>query len=135
MTLYGGGALTLLAATDVSRTGLATGRVDVGAGQDTCQAASCGPTPGGAGWRDEAAFAKPATGTFGNAGKGALRGPGSFGVDAGMSKNFALNERLKLQFRGEFFNAMNHVNLGNPNTTFSSADFGRIRSVDSPRVG
>jgi hypothetical protein len=135
MTLQSGDALTLLAGTDVSLTALGQDRVDVVAGQNPYQATSCGATPGCAGWLNKNAFARPATGTFGNAGKGALRGPGSFGFDAGMSKNFAVTERLKLQFRGEFFNALNHVNLGNPNTTFSSADFGRIRSVDSPRVG
>jgi hypothetical protein len=135
MTLQSGDALTLLAGTDVSLTALGQDRVDVVAGRDAYAATSCGNTPGCAGWLNKAAFARPATGTFGNAGKGALRGPGSFGLDAGLSKNFALTERFRLQFRGEFFNALNHVNLGNPNTNFSAADFGLIRSVDSPRVG
>ena len=41
---------------------------------------------------------------------------------------------MRLQFRGEFFNLLNRVNLGNPNTNLSSAQFGRITSAGSPRV-
>ena len=74
-------------------------------------------------------------GTFGTLGKGALRGPGSVTFDVGISKNFKLTESWKLQLRGEFFNAMNHVNPGNPNTNLSAAQFGKITGVDSPRVG
>jgi hypothetical protein len=47
-------------------------------------------------------------------------------MDAGLSKNSAITERYKLQFRGEFFNALNHLNLSDPNTTLSAADFGRM---------
>jgi hypothetical protein len=32
------------------------------------------------------------------------------------------------------FNAFNHANLGNPNTTFNSTAFGRIDSVTGPRI-
>jgi hypothetical protein len=64
-----------------------------------------------------------------------LRGPGSIGFDAGLSKNFTLHESWKLQFRSEFFNVMNHVNPNNPNTALNSAQFGRITGVGTPRVG
>ena len=44
-----------------------------------------------------------------------------------MFKNFPLpRESTYLQFRTEFFNAFNHVNLGSPGTTLGNPDFGQI---------
>jgi hypothetical protein len=44
------------------------------------------------------------------------------------------SERHKVEFRAEFFNSLNRVNLGNPSTTFSSAVFGRITGANDPRI-
>jgi len=44
-------------------------------------------------------------------GRNAFRGPGSWNLDLGLYKQFFLGERFKLQFRGEFYNLMNHANL------------------------
>jgi len=69
------------------------------------------------GWFSQSAFAAapPASGTFGNLGRGALRGPGLTNWDFSVLKNTAINERVRLQFRAEFFNIMNHANFGAPN--------------------
>ena len=67
-------------------------------------------------WFDPAAFTLPAVGTWGNLGRGALRGPGLANVDLSVIKNTSLTERVGLQFRAEFFNALNHTNLGPPNS-------------------
>lgn len=80
------------------------------------------------------AFTVNALGTFGNAGRNILRGPGNANVDAGLSKNFVIREGMRIQFRSEFFNTLNRVNLGNPNTNATAAQFGRITSAGSPRV-
>jgi hypothetical protein len=80
------------------------------------------------------AFTVNALGTFGTSGRNIIRGPGDATVDAGISKNFMLSERMRLQFRSEFFNFFNRVNLGNPNTNASAAQFGRITGAGSPRV-
>lgn len=64
------------------------------------------------------AFAPPAVGTFGNAPKDAIRGPGINNWDLSFFKKIPLpGERLKLQFRGELYNAFNH-------TQFKSLDTG-----------
>jgi hypothetical protein len=83
---------------------------------------------------DTDAFQVNAPGTFGTSGRNIVRGPGDATVDLGLVKNFVLREGWRLQFRGEAFNAFNRVNLGNPNTTATAAQFGRITSAGSPRV-
>ena len=56
-----------------------------------------------------AAFTTPGTGTFGNVGKGALRGPNLITYDGGLFKDIPLKkERVRIQFRAEFFNLLNH---------------------------
>jgi len=58
-----------------------------------------------------------------------LRGPHFSDFDAAVSKNFPLfNERYKLQFRAEAYNAFNHTNFGLPNTQVTSSQFGQLSS-------
>jgi len=71
---------------------------------------------------------------FGNAGRNSVRGIGTQQIDLGIHKNFALpREDMKLQFRAEFFNVMNHTNFSAPNTDRASAAFGTIRGTQPPR--
>jgi len=73
-------------------------------------------------WFNPAAFLLPAAGTFGNAGRDILTAPGLFEWDASLFKNFHVGERATVQFRAEFFNAVNHTNFGWPViTTFTSS--------------
>ena len=69
---------------------------------------------------NRAAFAPNALGTFGTAPRNLMRGPGLVTLDAGLMKNFRIKDRAGLQFRAEFFNAPNRVNLGNPSTNLNS---------------
>ncbi|HTB14539.1 MAG TPA: carboxypeptidase-like regulatory domain-containing protein [Bryobacteraceae bacterium] len=72
-----------------------------------------------------AAFATPATGTYGNVGRDTLIGPGIAELDLSALKKTALSERVTLQFRAEFFNILNRANFGTPNAVvFSSATSG-----------
>ena len=81
-----------------------------------------------------AAFQLPALGQVGNAGIGALVGPGLFDTDMTLMKNTVLTERLNLQFRAEFFNIFNHPNFANPVADITSSAFGQINStVGFPR--
>jgi hypothetical protein len=53
----------------------------------------------------------PEFGTFGNMGRNIFRGPAFKNLDFSLSKMWRLNDRLKLQFRAEFFNILNHPNF------------------------
>ena len=87
-------------------------------------------------WFDTAAFKANTPGTFGTLGRNMLVGPGYADVDLSIFKAFPMpfSESHKVDFRAEFFNALNRVNLGNPTTTFSSSLFGRITSASDPRI-
>ena len=85
------------------------------------------------GWFDIKAFAKPAAGQDGTAGRNILDRPGSKNVDLGFFRDFHLREKATLQFRWELTNAFNLVNLGGPNTTWSSNAFGTITSAGAMR--
>jgi Carboxypeptidase regulatory-like domain len=68
------------------------------------------------------AFTTPANGTYGNVGRDTLIGPGIATLDASLLKVLPISERIKLQFRAEFFNALNRANFNTPNPlVFGSA--------------
>jgi hypothetical protein len=85
-------------------------------------------------WFDPAAFRQNAPGTFGNIARNLLEGPAKATVDLGMVKSFAVRERHRIQFRAEAFNALNRVNLDNPNANISAPAVGRITGDAPPRV-
>ena len=66
-------------------------------------------------WFNPNAFLLPAAGTYGNLGRGTYNGPGLANLDLSLLKDTAVSERVNLQFRAEFFNALNKTNLGTPN--------------------
>ncbi|MEW5974270.1 MAG: carboxypeptidase regulatory-like domain-containing protein [Acidobacteriota bacterium] len=80
------------------------------------------------------AFTRNAPGTVGTAGLNILDAPGIATVDFGLNKDFQIHESHTIQFRSEFFNLFNRVNLGGPNTTQNSVNFGKIFSARDPRV-
>ena len=59
-------------------------------------------------WFNTSAFALDPIGTVGTSGINIVRGPALSNLDLAMFKNFQIKERFKLQFRAEFFNALNH---------------------------
>ncbi len=81
------------------------------------------------------AFAFAPVGQFGNLGRNSLYGPGQRNFDIAISRRFAVRERLKLEFRSDFFNILNHANWNNPVTSLSSsATFGQITTFGAPRI-
>jgi hypothetical protein len=86
-------------------------------------------------WFDTSAFAMPATGTFGNAGRNTLKAPGLNNWDVTLTKNTRINETHRAEFRVEFFNALNHAQFALPNTTVNSSSFGTItRAKDGRQI-
>ena len=84
-------------------------------------------------WFDPAAYTAPqAPYRNGTAGKGSLRGPGLAVLNLSLSKEFVIAESKTVEFRWENFNALNHVNLGSPNTAVDVSGAGQITSVANP---
>jgi len=50
-------------------------------------------------------------GTFGQENRNTIRGPGYQTWDTSLIKQFPIHEQMRLEFRAEFFNALNHVNF------------------------
>jgi hypothetical protein len=61
-----------------------------------------------------AAFSVPAPGTFGNAARNLLRGPGFAQLDFTVSKRFAIAETAHFELRADAYNILNRPNFGNP---------------------
>jgi hypothetical protein len=89
---------------------------------------------GGFAWFDPSNYSNPTT-TFGNCAPqlGSLRGPGYYNWDASLQKNFQISERLRLQFRTDFLNMFNRVNLAVPNTTVAESTTGVIQASQPAR--
>jgi hypothetical protein len=80
-------------------------------------------------WFDTGAFTQPAQFSFGNQGVNILRADGLVNLDMSILRNFPLGESKKFQFRGEFFNIMNHPNFGGPGSTLNGPGFGIVSSA------
>jgi hypothetical protein len=70
----------------------------------------------------------PANATFGNSPRDAVRGFGFWELDMGLTKDFPLTERARLQLRAEAFNLTNETNFGDPNTLLGGT-FGVVNSA------
>lgn len=91
--------------------------------------------PGPNGWFNKDAFVDP-VGTYGNAPRNLIYGPGYANLDASLFKNFTIAERHKLEFRFEFFNALNKTNFENPTSANAVSTVGGILTQNYPaRIG
>ncbi len=75
-------------------------------------------------------LAVPAMDTWGDLGRNIARGPGYYEIDTALQKDIPLTERLKLEFRAEAFNLLNHPIYGDPDSDVSDGPgvFGVITS-------
>jgi hypothetical protein len=94
-------------------------------------AALSNPTPDR--WFDVTAFALAPYGSFGNAGRNILTGPGYQSINVSIVKNLRLAERSNLQIRAEAFNLLNRANFDLPNIFFGTPAFGAVQSAETPR--
>ncbi len=81
-------------------------------------------------WFDTDQFAIPAPYTFGNLGRvhPTIRSDSIESLDFSIFKNFSFRERLTVQFRAEWFNALNHPIFNNPGTNVGTGGFGIVSS-------
>lgn len=86
-------------------------------------------------WFNTAAFAIPAAGTFGNAKRNILTGPGHNTLDMAVSRRFGLPRDADLQIRFEMFNVLNRANFLLPVRTVDSPTFGTITTAGPARQG
>ncbi len=84
-------------------------------------------------WFNTAAFAIPATNTYGSAGRNVVTGPGLTALDLSLQKEMPLRERVKLQIRLDVYNSLNHANFNLPGRIFGASNFGVISSAGDPR--
>ncbi len=96
------------------------------------------PFPAGSGsltgFLSRAAFAVPGTGQNGGLGRNAFFGPKFVNLDATLMKNFQINERNRVEFRWEAFNALNHANFNTPVSNLSAGNFGVITGSTAARI-
>ena len=83
-------------------------------------------------WFNPAAFSTPPAYTYGNVGRNSVYGPGLQSMDLGLVKSFSLAEKARIEARAEFFNTLNHTNLGTPNRFVNTSTFGSITEVSTP---
>lgn len=134
VTVQGGRPFTVALLSEIDNSG--TGRSSLGFGANDRPNIVGDPSSGTRTpeqWFNTSAFAFPQRGTFGNAGRNILDGPGYQNVNASLVKNTALNERFNLQLRAELFNLFNHPNFNLPDNFLGSPTFGRITSAREPR--
>jgi Carboxypeptidase regulatory-like domain len=86
-------------------------------------------------WIDPAGFQTAVAGTYGNAGRNIITTAGLTSVDFSLFKNFRITERVKLQFRSEFFNLPNHPSFRGDslNNSWGSSSFGQYSAARSSR--
>ena len=84
-------------------------------------------------WFNTDAFVAAPFGTFGNAGRNNVIGPGLNDFDFSVLKNFKLSERKRIEFRAEIFNLFNHTNFTSVGTVIDTPSFGQLTASRDPR--
>jgi hypothetical protein len=123
-----GSWLTVVSGRDNAFNGMANQRVDEVSG-DVYGAKTV------TNYLNPAAFAQPASGTFGTHVRNSIKGPGFWKVDLALSRLVSLAATSNLEFRVEVFNLFNRFNWGLPNVNLGAGTFGRITTMTGdPRI-
>ena len=86
-------------------------------------------------WFNPAAFTQVPSGTFGNAGRNILRGPGWITFDMSVQRRIDFNSRINATFRADIFNVFNRANFGLPERNIAASNAGVISTLaGDPRV-
>src|SRR6185312_4372111 len=86
-------------------------------------------------WYNPAAFVATAFGSYGDSGRNTIYTAPQVSIDTSLFKDFAVRERMKVQFRSEFFNMLNHPNFraNSLNNQFDSPGAGAYTAAQPAR--
>jgi hypothetical protein len=144
-----GQTLNVTSGKDNSLTGLGNDRPDQVLSDVYATSPNCSSQAICVQYLNPAAFVQNPTGTYGDVGRNALRGPHNISFDLSLVRTFKLTERFNLEGRFEAFNILNHTNFvgafapagqpagasfGTTSTTLSSSNFGQITGAYDPRI-
>ncbi len=127
LSLHSGPPFTPYLSTDVAETGTTNRPNRIGSGVLPAGQSSIEH------WFNVADFTIPANYTFGDSGRDILAGPGTENVDLKIGKIFNMTERSQMQFRAEFFNALNTPPFAAPNSEVDLPNAGTITSAGAAR--
>jgi len=85
-------------------------------------------------WFNPQAFTVNAVGTYGDAARNIVRGPGGLTWDVSLFRDFHLWERVRLQYRLDGSNILNHPVLTSVSNTVTSSNFGAATGTGNPRI-
>lgn len=136
VTVQSGRPFTVVLHADVENSN--TGRSNLGFGYNDRPNVAGDPSldaPTEGRWFDTAAYSLPPFGSFGNAGRNVLEGPGYRNLNAALVKLVRLGPlgSTAIQLRLEAFNLFNRAHLDLPDAVFGSPTFGRVLSAQAPR--
>ena len=80
-------------------------------------------------------FSLEPLGELGNSKRRFFHGPGINNWDMALLKDTRITERVRVQFRAEFFNLFNHAQFSNVQGNINSSNFGQAQSANHPRIG
>ena len=80
-------------------------------------------------WFDPTAFTVPDLYVYGNSGRNIIVGPRFSSADLSLQKAFAFTEKVHLELKWDAFNAFNHANLSNPNSSVDTSTAGQITGI------
>jgi hypothetical protein len=136
VSLYSGQAFTPYLSYDPTNTGSGGPRPDQVGNPYDFSNSPCGSQQSVNCWYNPAAFALPAIApgqvyatTWGNAGRGSLRGPAFYDTDFSIFKDFKFKERGQLELRAEIFNLFNTPQFALPNNNPDTSNAGQILST------
>ncbi len=131
LQLQSGTPFTVLEPTDVSLTGVGADRPNI----------TCNPNSGPrsvAEWFETSCIQRldpvANAGQFGNERRNSVVGPPYKNLDLSLMKYFPVTEQVRVQFRTEAFNILNHPNFNIPDHILGSARFGQLIEARDPRI-
>lgn len=84
-------------------------------------------------WFNTSLVSDPGIGHIGNSGWNSVKSPRLKNLNASLLRDFNIYEQLKFQFHFDTFNTFNWVNLGGPDSTMNTPNFGKITGAGAMR--